>query len=139
MSQSNRPHWATEYIGLPWSADGEGPRHFHCWSFVRHIQAAHYSRALPAIDNPHDLIAQARTFKNHPERARWSSAPTPQDGDCVLLRRSRVPVHIGVWLDVDGGGVLHCAQGPGVVFQRLPALENIGWQVSGFYRFTGDS
>jgi hypothetical protein len=43
---------------------------------------------------------------------------------------------VGVWLDVDGGGVLHCAEGAGVVFQRSDAIKLNGWAVEGFYRFS---
>ncbi|TAN71888.1 MAG: DUF87 domain-containing protein [Magnetospirillum sp.] len=50
-----------------------------------------------------------------------------------FLRRSRHPIHVGVWLDVDGGGVLHCAEGAGVVFQRSDALALNGWAIEGFY------
>lgn len=40
--------------------------------------------------------------------------------------------------DTDGGGVLHCAQASGVVFQRPEALSLNGWTVEGVYRFAGD-
>lgn len=129
-------HWASRYIGLPWSAQGEGPESFHCWAFVRHVQAAHFARVLPEIPNPEDVLALARAFRDHPERRRWVSVPRPADGDCVLLRQARYPVHVGVWLDIDGGGVLHCERIDGVVFQRVAALAMHGWQIEGFYRFT---
>jgi len=149
---ASESHWATRYIGLPWEATGEGPDHFNCWAFVRFVQARHFGRDLPAIPNPEDLLAQARLFRDHPERARWTPVDTPQEGDCVLLRQARYPVHVGVWVDADppsprvqgpgirragGGGVLHCSRDLGVVFQRSEALELNGWQVAGFYRFGG--
>lgn len=131
-------HWAVAYIGTPWSATGEGPESYHCWAFVRHVQAGRFGRDLPAIPNPLDLLAQARAFHDHPERARWRRVAEPVEGDCVLLRRARYPVHVGVWVAADGGGVLHCAQGAGVVFQRPEALDLNGWTVEGVYRFAGD-
>lgn len=131
-------HWASALIGLPWHATAEGPRAFHCWAFVRHVQAEHFGRTLPAIPNPDDLLAQARAFRDHPERGRWARVKTPMEGDCVLLRQARYPVHVGVWINVDGGGVLHCARDSGVVFQRLDALAVNGWKVEGFYRFEGE-
>ena len=130
-------HWAAACIGLPWDATGDGPERFHCWAFVRHVQALHYGRLLPAIPNPLDLLAQARAFQAHPERARWARVELPGDGDCVLMRRSRMSVHVGVWIAIDGGGVLHCAQTSGVVFQRPAALELNGWRIDGYFRFRG--
>ena len=85
---------------------------------------------------PMAAVAMGRTFRDHPERRRWAKVEMPQEGDCVLLRRSRHPIHVGVWLDVDDGGVLHCAEDCGVVFQRPDALRLNGWAVEGFYRFS---
>ena len=129
-------HWASAYIGLPWSAHGKGPDLFNCWEFVRAVQDRHFGRILPDIANPEDMLAMGRTFRDHPERQRWVKVEVPAEGDCVLLRRSRHPIHVGIWLDVDCGGVLHCAQDAGVVFQRPDALRLNGWAVEGFYRYS---
>jgi len=142
-------HWAETYIGIPWSATGEGPARgedggtpdreawsYHCWAFVRHIQKQHFGRALPGIPNPEDVLAIARGFRDHPERQRWKLVKEPAEGDCVLMRQARYPIHVGVWLDVDDGGVLHCSQEAGVAFQTLTSLALNGWSVEGFYRFT---
>jgi len=99
-------------------------------------QARHFGRILPEISNPEDMLVMGRTFRDHPERRRWAKVESPAEGDCVLLRRSRHPIHVGIWLDVDGGGVLHCAEGAGVVFQRSDALALNGWAIEGFYRFS---
>ena len=130
-------HWAEHYIGVPWSATGEGPDNYHCWAFVRHIQQRHFGRALPGIPNPEDVLAIARGFRDHPERQRWEQVDSPKNGDCVLMRQARYPIHVGVWLDADNGGVLHCSQEAGVAFQTLNSLALNGWSVEGFYRFTG--
>ncbi|CDK97874.1 conserved protein of unknown function [Magnetospirillum gryphiswaldense MSR-1 v2] len=129
-------HWAAAMIGLPWSPHGRGPDLFNCWEFVRMVQAQHFGRGLPDIANPEDTLAMGRIFRDHPERRRWVKVDVPQEGDCVLLRRSRHPIHVGVWLALDGGGVLHCAEDSGVVFQRPDALRLNGWAIEGFYRFS---
>ena len=131
-------HWAETYIGIPWSATGDGPASYHCWAFVRHIQKEHFGRDLPSIPNPEDVLAIARGFRDHPERQRWKLVNAPKDGDCVLMRQARYPIHVGVWLDVDGGGVLHCSQEAGVAFQGVNALALNGWHIEGFYHFAGD-
>ncbi len=130
-------HWAETYIGIPWSATGDGPTSYHCWAFVRHIQKRHFGRDLPGIPNPEDVLAIARGFRDHPERQRWEHVDSPENGDCVLMRQARYPIHVGVWLDADNGGVLHCSQEAGVAFQTLNSLALNGWSVEGFYRFTG--
>lgn len=130
-------HWAEHYIGIPWSATGDGPTSYHCWAFVRHIQKQHFGRDLPGIPNPEDVLAIARGFRDHPERQRWELINAPNDGDCVLMRQARYPIHVGVWLDVDNGGVLHCSQEAGVAFQTLNSLALNGWSVEGLYRYIG--
>ena len=128
-------HWAEHYIGIPWSATGEGPDNFHCWAFVRHIQKQNFGRDLPGIPNPEDVLAIARGFRDHPEPQRWELVNAPNDGDCVLMRQARYPIHVGVWLEVDNGGVLHCSQEAGVAFQTLNSLALNGWSVEGFYKY----
>ncbi|MBF0453620.1 MAG: hypothetical protein HQL72_02245 [Magnetococcales bacterium] len=133
---SRQRHWAVDLIGRPWSAIGEGPDSFNCWTFVRFVQKKIFGRDLSIIPVPGDNLLQVvRTFRDHPERKGLSEVAAPDEGDCVLLRQARYPVHVGVWLEVDGGGVLHCTEGPGVVFQPLSVLPVHGWQVEGFYRF----
>ena len=130
-------HWASEVIGRLWVAGGRGPDAFDCWGLVVWVQGRHYGRTLPAIpaENLRSIVAN---FGRHPERRRWQRVAAPADGDGVLLRQARYSVHAGVWLACDGGGVLHCVQGAGVVFQKPRDLIAAGWRIEGFYRFTGD-
>ena len=131
-------HWAEELIGRPYRAGGQGPNAFDCWGLVRWVMAHRFQRELPAIPiEPDDLRAVLLAFRDHPERQRWAAVQEPDEGDCVLLRQSRHPIHVGVWLGVDGGGVLHAVEGNGVVFQRFRDLLNSGWRIEGFYRRIG--
>lgn len=131
------PHWAARYIGLPWANGAQGPEAFDCWALVRHVQREHYGRELPIInvdaENYREVCA---SFETHPERARWSLVDAPQDGDCVLTHRGWQIDHVGVYLDLDGGRVLHSIRGSGVVCTALPALARLGWHPE-FYRFDG--
>ena len=139
-------HWAHTYIGVPWTPEGGAassagalPASFNCWTFVRHVQGAHFGRTLPEIPVAGDDVAGlARAFRDSPERGRWLRVDAPAEGDCVLLRQARYPIHVGVWIAADGGGVLHCIKGPGVVFQKPKDVVAHGWRIEGFYRFAGD-
>ena len=128
----------TGLIGLPWVVGAAGPVAFDCWGLFVTVQRQCFGRDLP--QNPVDatnLRAVLDAFNGHPERKRWQSVDQPTEGDAVLMRQSRYPVHIGVWLDTDGGGVLHAVRHAGVVFQTLAALDAHGWRIEGFYRFKG--
>lgn len=123
-------HWASEYIGQPWI---KGER--DCWAFVRQVWAERFGLAVPVIDvDPARLREVVRAFTGHPEFGNWVEVAYPREGDGVLLAHSRHPTHVGVWVDVDGGGVLHCDQASGVVFASVTALTRCGWTVQRYYR-----
>lgn len=123
-------------IGLPWIAGARGPESYDCWGLFLAVQRDHFGRDLPGIPvDALDLRAVLDAFNAHPERQRWQTVSQQEEGDAVLMRQSRYPVHIGVWLNIDGGGVLHAVRHAGVVFQTLAALDAHGWRIEGFYRF----
>ena len=127
-----KPEDIIPYLGLPWI---EGQR--DCWLFFREISEKHYRRIIPAVDvdvmDIRDVIHKVDAEK----KARWEQIGKPEDGCAVLMSRNRYPVHIGMWLDIDGGKVLHCAQGMGVVFQNRQALAFDGWTGITYWRFSG--
>ena len=126
----------TGLIGLPWIAGARGPEAYDCWGLFLAVQRQHFGRVLPEIPvDALNLRAVLDAFNGHPERQRWQPVSRAEEGDAVLMRQSRYPVHIGVWLDIDGGGVLHAVRHAGVVFQTLAALDAHGWRIEGFYRF----
>jgi len=130
-------HWATDYIGIPWVNGGQDLDGFDCWGFVRHIQLVHYHRELPVVDvDATKTLAVVRALTNHPEHDRWAHVMTPQDGDCVEMGNAARPFHVGLWVDVEGGAVLHCVQGAGVVLSSLPTLIPV-WGKIDFWRFKG--
>lgn len=132
-------HWASEYIGIPYSETGEGPDSYYCWSFFRFVEKKHFGRDLPQIPNEDALLAAARSIRDNPVRDEWELTDNPKDGDAVLLRQARYPIHIGVWLSVDGHpGLLHCVRRSGVVFQKIEDLPGSGWRVEGYYSYLGD-
>lgn len=132
---SSPPHWATAYIGTPWQAGAQGPEAYDCWGFFRHVQAAHFGRQVPEIlIDPDQLRAVVRAFAHHPEHEQWAQVSAPAEGDAVLLAHAAHPSHVGVWVGADGGGVLHCVRGQGVVFSGLAALAAAGWGHVRFYR-----
>jgi hypothetical protein len=117
-----------DYVGIPWTAGGQGPDDFDCMGFFRMLQGKHFGIDVPSIiapdyDNP-DVLADL--FGSHEERAQWLRIDKAEHGCAVIVHR---PMHIGTWLDVDGGGVLHCVRGPGVIF-----TTDSSWSVSGFGR-----
>lgn len=116
-------HWASKYLGDEWSRENHD-----CFIFFRRVQKEQFGRDIPAFDvDAANRMACARAVAANPERGNWLPVDVPQEGDAVLLAHAKHPSHIGVWVDVDGGGVLHCVKGPGVVFQKIISLKSGGW------------
>lgn len=135
-TEDSSPHWATRYIGLPWENGAQGPEAFDCWALVRHVQREHYGRELPIINvDADDLAAVSNAFAHHPEKSRWQRIVGQLDGDCVLTHKGSQVDHVGIYLEIDGGRVLHAVRGSGVVCTALPVLKRMGWHPLEFYRF----
>lgn len=133
-------HFAIQYIGKPWVNGGQGPDEFDCWGFFRHVQREHFGREVQFIDvDANDLRTVIKNFRDDDERTKWKKVDEPQDGDGVLMAHGKYPSHVGVWLDIDGGGVLHCTRGEGVVFSSLSSLKTSGWGRLEFYRHASDA
>jgi hypothetical protein len=125
-----KPDEIIPYLGLPWIS---GQR--DCWLFFRELQEKFYGRTVPVVDvdvmNIRDVIHKVETESHE----HWTQISKPEDGCAVLMSRARYPVHIGMWVELDGGKVLHCAQGMGVVFQNRQALFFDGWTGITYWRF----
>jgi cell wall-associated NlpC family hydrolase len=132
--------WAFEYLGKPYQIGAQGPDRFDCWGFFRYIQRERFGIDVPFIDadagNFHEV---ARRFRDSDEREMWISVTSPKEGDAVLMAHCKYPSHVGVWLDVDGGGVLHCVRGEGVVFGSLTSLKNSGWGKVEYFRHASNA
>ena len=117
-------------IGEPWQLGSND-----CWAFFRRVQREHFGRDVPMVDvDATSAMVCAQAVRDHPERLRWSAVAEPRAGDAVLMGKGRHPTHVGLWIDQDGGGVLHCQQGTGVVFSRPAQLALMGWVNTSYWR-----
>lgn len=122
---------ANRYIGLPWVSGAAGPDAFNCWGLLQVVQRDHFGIALP------DLIfgdAARQAYAEHMQARDWEVVPATFHGAGVLLRGGDDP-HVGVWLDLDSGGVLHAMQGRGVIWTARSGLRLLGFSRLQYYRF----
>lgn len=128
-------HWAIEYIGKEWVSGANGPDAFDCWGLVRYIQKIQFQRELPIINvDADDIRAVVKAFTTHDELTKWTLQDSALNGDCVLMSQGHEPTHVGIWIDVDGGGILHAVKGAGVVFSNAASLRLMGYNLLGIYR-----
>lgn len=116
------------YLNIPWVRGGRGPDGFDCYGFVQAIQRDHFGIVMDDVVVPDydDGLSILGLINSCGERSQWEPVKIPMHGDIVVVRR---PIHVGVWLNVDRGGVLHCLRGFAVVFSHDGA-----WHCSGFGR-----
>ena len=140
LRTNNDLHWAFDYIGRKWVNGGQGPNEFDCWGFFRYIQDKHFGNFVPAYDvNANDFRKVANTIMDAEERTKWQSVSVPVESCAVLMAHAKYPSHVGIWLDVDGGGVLHCVRGEGVVFSTISSLRNSGWGRVEYYKYVSNT
>lgn len=123
---------ARKYIGLPWVAGGRGPEAYDCWGLLKHCRDTYFDVGLP--DAPiGDEAACRQLFATKSERGDWTPVAIPEHGDPALLRGGRSP-HVGIYLDIDGGGILHSLEGHGIIFTYVARLRSLGFGRTTFYR-----
>lgn len=123
---------AGEYVGHAWAPGGTGPEEWDCWNFMTHILTTYFGKKLP--DAPIGDVAGCRAVYDEEMKAgRWRRVTEPQHGDAVSMREGQWP-HVGVYLDIDGGKVIHCMEGHGVIANKLNMLHTMGFGRVKFYR-----
>lgn len=128
----SQPHWAAEFIGLPWD-----PAKQHCWAFCRAVWAARFGLQVPEMPvDARDLRATMHSIERSDERTRWCRVTERAEGDAVVMARARHDCHVGIWLDQGGGGVLHSIR-PASIFTARARLADLGYRITGCYRREG--
>lgn len=124
---------AYRYLGMPYKDDGDSEEEgFNCWGFLRHVSAKHFGKHLPIAP----LGDGEKCIQMHTEALHdgvYEVVRTPSHGDAVLLRGGDSP-HVGIWLDIDGGGVLHSMTGYGVIWTPKANLAMLGFSKRQYYR-----
>lgn len=129
-------HWAIQYYGVPWKPLGRDMSGFDCYGLFKHVQREHFNIDVPEIRiNPiADTSGKFRAFKEHNEFNNWHEVKTPKDGDAVLMGAGNCVSHIGIFLEVDLGGILHCDDDRGVKFTPIGAVGHDGRKIKKYLR-----
>lgn len=122
-----------EYVGLPYKEGGETPEGFNCWGLLRYVLRYNFGVIIPNVPI-HDATASVQWFVNGVRAGEVIELPGPVHGAGVLLRGGDAP-HVGVYLDIDGGGVLHALEDLGVVFSPMDSLRVLGYSRLKYYRY----
>lgn len=124
-------------IAEPHQEPNEVPRQMDCQDLVKHVSRLAFGREIFMIKTPSAKVEDlVRFIKAHPERYMWRVQDRPEHGGLVEMSHGKHPHHVGIWLDIDGGGILHCHAG-GVSFDTVLALQASGWRRFIFHGWNG--
>lgn len=108
--------------------NGTKDHEIDCLKFFALTQKRLFGRDIPLhhLDSD-DLAGWIKLVVHYKKELHWNEIPHPIHGCAVEMSHHQRPYHIGTWLDLQGGGVLHCTPKAGVTFQSLKELQIAGW------------
>ena len=65
----------------------------------------------------------------------WVQKGTPKHYDMVMFTKSKYYTHVGIYLDIDGGCVLHAYYNNGCSVQRVANIRGGEWKNLIYYRY----
>lgn len=124
----------SDYIGIPYRAEGRDRAGCDCWGLVVLIYREQLGIELPSHTGYGDPLSAAAAATVAVGRQAWLPVDTPQPFDLVLFNVNGQPHHIG--LVIRPGWMLHTAAG------KDSCIENYlrpYWRarIEGFYRHVG--
>ena len=125
-------NWLNNYIGIPWVNGGRSIDGFDCWGLLWHIYQEYFDLKIECHPT-HDAsqISKNKALFMSEKRA-WQRVEHPKNGDAVAMATGRAVHHVGIWLNVDGGMILHTMESTGCVLQTIPALQSRGFNLKFF-------
>ena len=125
-------HWATELIGKRFATGTSGPDSFDCWGLVTWVYARQYGVVLPEYPLGRNYRPDmAATIAEVLGEQTWERIEKPVDGCAVVMGSSQRYHHVGIYLAVDGGLILHATR-PQVIAQKREDIK--GMPFMQFYR-----
>lgn len=128
--------WVPQFINIPFQACGRGAEAVDCWGLVCRVYqtvkgvslplyTAEFSERLARVCHSPDVVAQQG----------FREIEKPSDLCIVAMScRGAFLHHVGVFLAVDGGKVLHAAS-PASSVQKLSAIKSAGYHTLKFYEY----
>lgn len=128
-------HWSTQYLNKPWEAGARGPDAFDCWGIFREVYLRELGIPLAMRQAlPLDGQQVASAVAEEMEDGCWRRVSKPIDYDGVALSQGLEIHHVGIWIEADGGLVLHALDGRGTVATSLATLARMGYRKIEYYR-----
>lgn len=126
------------WLNIPYSDGPQSKAGFNCWGLMR---------ACLMAAGMNDVQAMAVDFKNSAHvqaqanqqlaKGVWLKLDTPEPFCVVQMSHATIAHHVGVWLPVNNGMILHTTLGTGSILQKRHLVNQLGFHITGYYRFIG--
>ena len=135
---AKEPHWAGDYIGIPFAAKGRTDAGLDCWGLVQRVLMEQFLIFLPSLDGKYtELTAKgnAQVIENAVKELPVERTEIPLEGDIAVLSLAGVPAHVGVYCVVDGTPMILHADPLGRLDSRLSRVSDptIAARIEGYY------
>lgn len=123
-----------------WKLGEKGPTLFDCWSLTQLVQFCRFGRLLPVVNlrdgaSRTDILRAVAHDEAHGDWREHGDAPG--DGDAVTMAHGDVPWHVGTYLAVDRGLIIHISERAGLCVDGTVELKAKGFTSLRFHRYVG--
>jgi cell wall-associated NlpC family hydrolase len=131
--------WLLPLLGKPWKAYASGPDAFDCRTIVNAVfqELYGFDPGLPMEAEPNNADVFEAEYARLYKSGNWERLTAPEHGAIVLLAQGAKLRHMGIWLSVNGGRLLHCSENKGVTLEPSTALSD--YHRVEFYKHVGTS
>lgn len=130
-------HWAEKYIGKPWVFGGRTAEAFDCWGLLVQVYRERYAYELPGHPNVNFrefFRIMNETIKREME---WERVSKPFEGCAVAIGGTELFHHVGIYLEANGGLILHCSDMSRTVAQTPAAMKSAGLSRLAYFKHHG--
>lgn len=122
-------HWVKSYIGKSY-IKGKAD----CWTVFCDIQNNIFNKNIDELDfGKINSLNTRKEFLKNSLRQRFEEVTIPVDGCAVFLSKGQYTSHIGTYIALGEGKVIHAVEHSGTIIQNISDLELNGWNIIGFY------
>lgn len=116
-------NWLNDYIGVPYEFNGRSMKGLDCYGLPKIIMEYEFGIVLPdwSFDklNIREISGE---MVGAVDSGDFTQHENPEEGDFAVCYRKKAAHHMGMYF---GGGVIHCAEGLGVVYQPRDRFEKV--------------
>lgn len=125
----------SDWVRLPYSTGEQSfSAGFNCWGLMQTFLACATGQLVHECDVDYtDAEACAAEAEKQFAKELWLPIEYPQSFCVVQMTHAEVPHHVGVYVPINGGMILHTTATTGSIYSKRHQLAELGFRIVGFY------